>query len=1128
MSHPSSSGLNPAKWPINNKTAIYLFTGLLLIFGVFRYNSIPKENFPEIKLPQIIVQTIYPGTSPENMENLVTKPIEDQLKNLSGLKKVTSNSFQDFSVIIAEFRTDVEVEKAKQDVKDAVDKAKTDLPSDLPTEPTITDIDVSEIPILYLNISGNYDFAKLKEFAEKMEDQIEGIKEIKRVDIVGAPEKEIEIAVDLFKMQAASISFSDIEMAIKYENLNVTAGTVDLNDEKRQLSIKKEFKDAEEIADIMVNNPHGKSVRLGDIATVVNGYVEQESFARLYGKNVITLNVVKAAGENLINASDKIFALTEKMQKEDFPKDLQITITGDQSEQTRTTLHDLINTIVIGFLLVTVILTFFMGANNAFFVAMSVPLSVALALIVFPTIGFTMNMIVLFAFLLALGIVVDDAIVVIENTHRIFDNGKVPIKEAALKATHEVFLPVLSGTVTTLMPFVPLAFWGGVIGKFMFFLPITLIITLLASLVVAYIINPVFAIDFMKTHDEELHESDKWTRGTTILSIVFGLLALTFLATGNIGLGTFSIFVYLMLLLKKFYLNKLTLYFQDNIWPIFTGFYIRSLDWSLRHKKTITFSVFGLFLLSFVALGIRKPKVVFFPDSEPNFAYVYLNLPVGVDQKYTNEVLKGIEDKVYKALEIDPKTNQDPDKLVSSIISNVTIGATDPQSYEIGNFPNKGKITIAFVKFAERNGKSTTVLLEKVRKAIQDVPGAEITVNKEQGGPPTAKPIVIDITGDNLDSLIATSERLKRFIISKNIGGIAELRSDFQSDKPELLFNLNRERINREGISTGQVAMALRTAVYGKEISRFRDANEDYPINLRVKDEQKSNVDILKNMSIIYRDMGKGGMVREVPLSAFIDMEYQTTYGGIKRKDAKRIITLSSDVITGYNANEVVNQIQSEINNFQKSDQISIKMGGEQEEQKETAAFLGNAFLISVALMFIIIMIQFNSFRRTTIIMSEIVLALIGVFFGIAIFGIEVSIVMVGVGVVALGGIVVRNGILLIEFADVKLKEGLSPHDAIMEAGKARMTPVILTAIAAILGLIPLAVGLNIDFAKLFTEFNPHIFFGGDSVSFWGPLSWTMIYGLFFGTILTLIVVPVFFLISLEKGKKWFNRGYIH
>lgn len=1128
MSHTSPNGINPAKWPINNKSAIYLFTALLLLVGLFKYIGIPKENFPEIKLPQIIVQTVYPGTSPENMENLVTKPIEDQLKNLSGLKKVTSNSFQDFSVIIAEFRTDVEVDKAKQDVKDAVDKAKTDLPTDLPADPTITDIDVSEIPILYINISGNYDFAKLKEYAEKMEDRIEAVKEIKRVDIVGAPEKEIEVAVDLFKMQSADISFSDIEMAVKYENLNVTAGTVDMNNEKRQLSIKKEFKTADEIADIMVNNPHGKSVRLGDIATITDGYKEQESFSRLFGKNVITLNVIKAGGENLINASDKIFALTQEMQQNDFPKDLKITITGDQSEQTRTTLHDLINTIIIGFLLVTVILTFFMGANNAFFVAMSVPLSVALAMIVFPTIGFTLNMIVLFAFLLALGIVVDDAIVVIENTHRIFDNGKVPIKEAALKATQEVFLPVLSGTVTTLMPFIPLAFWGGVIGKFMFFLPITLIITLLASLVVAYIINPVFAIDFMKTHDEELHESDRWTRGTTILTVIFGLLALVLYATGNFGLANFAIVVYLLLLLKKFYLNKLTLYFQDKIWPVIVNFYLNSLKWSLHHKKIIFFSVIIMFFLSFVALAIRKPKVVFFPDSEPNFAYVYLNLPVGVDQKYTNEVLKSIENKVYKALEIDPKTNKDPDGLVSSIISNVTIGATDPQSYEIGNFPNKGKITIAFVKFAERNGKSTTELLEKVRNAIKDVPGAEINVNKEQGGPPTAKPIVIDITGDNLDELIATSEHLKRYLQQKNVAGVAELRSDFQSDKPELLFNLNRERINREGISTGQVAMILRTAVYGKEISRFRDAKEDYPINLRIKDEQKSNVDVLKNISVTYRDMGKGGMVRQVPLSAFIDTEYQNTYGGIKRKDGKRIITLSSDVITGYNANEVVAQIQDEINNFSKPEKIDIKMGGEQEDQKETASFLGNAFLISIALMFVVIMIQFNSFRRTLIIMSEIVLALIGVFFGIAIFGIDVSIVMVGVGVVALGGIVVRNGILLIEFADVQLKEGATPYDAIVEAGRERMTPVMLTAIAAVLGLIPLAVGLNINFATLFSEFNPHIFFGGDSVAFWGPLSWTMIYGLIFGTVLTLIVVPVFFLTALEKGKKWFNRPYIH
>ncbi len=1123
----SQSKLNPAKWPINNKNVIYLFTILLLFFGYKQYNSIPKENFPEIKFPQIIIQTIYPGTSPENMETLVTKPIEDELKSLSGLKKMNSTSLQDFSVIIAEFRTDVDVDKAKQDVKEAVDKAKNDLPTDLTNEPTVKEIDVSEFPILYVNVSGNYSFEKLKLYADLLQDEIESFKEIRRVDIIGAPEREVRIEPDLFKMQSASLSFLDIAMAMQSENINATAGTVDINNQKRQISIKKGFTDVEQIKNTIISSPQGAHIPLKDIAKVTNGFEKQESFARLYGKNVITLNVIKAGGENLIEATDKINARIAELKKANFPKDLKITVTGDQSEQTRTTLHDLINTIVIGFLLVTIILMFFMGIDNAIFVALSVPLSCALAFLVFPVIGFTLNMIVLFAFLLALGIVVDDAIVVVENTHRIFENGKIPIKEATLKATQEVFIPVFAGTATTLMPFVPLAFWQGNIGEFMFFLPITLIITLFASLIVAYIINPVFAIDFMKPHKINENNKIKWSKRETILSMVFVVLAISFYGTDHTGLANLTLFVLLLVLLRKFILDNVIKNFQEVHWPAVINWYERVLRYCLNHAWWVVLATFVLTILTAVAIWIREPKVVFFPEGAPNFAYVYLNLPVGVDQNYTNKVLAGMEEKIYKELKIDPKTGKDPKGMVRSIISNVTVGATDPEGTEIGNFPNKGKITVSFVKFADRNGKSSGDLLEKIRACLSDIPGAQITVTKESSGPPVPKPIVIEITGADLKDLAQTSRELVRYLNNKSISGIEDLRSDFEENKPELVFNYDRERMNREGISTNDVARTLRFAVFGAEVSRFRDLDEDYPINIRLNDEQGQNVDVLKNINITYRDMAKGGIIRQVPLSSFVDFKYQNTYGSIKRKDGSRIITISSGVFQNYNANEVVEKVQSEINSFSTPKGITIKMGGEQEEQKETMSFLGNAFVIAFGLMFVIIMMLFNSYRRTIIIMSEIILGIIGVLLGIAITGMQVSIVMTGIGIIALGGIVVRNGILLVEYADNHLKEGMSPYDSFIEAGKARMTPVVLTAFATILGLIPLAVGLNIDFVTLFTELNPKLYFGGDSVAFWGPLSWTMIFGLAFGTILTLILVPVLMLLSLELGKKWFNKDYI-
>ncbi len=1112
----------PSSWAIDNRSAIYVLTVIITLMGLMTYNALPKEQFPEIKMPQIIVQTIYPGTSPENMENLVTKPIEKQVKNITGVKKVTSNSFQDFSVVMIEFNTDVQVTEAKREVKDAVDKARVDLPTNLPNEPEVNDIDFSEFPILYVNISGNYDLKKLKTYADRVKDNIEEMKEIKRVDIVGALEREIQINVDMYKMAASGFTFSDIENAVAYENITSTPGQVSMNNQKRILTIRNEFKTADQIGNLIVKNQHGKALYLHDIADVLDNFEEQESYARLDNKNVITLNVIKAKGENLIAASDKIEELLKEMKASELPKDLDIVVTGDQSDQTRHTLEDLINTIIIGFILVTVILMFFMGVTNALFVAMSVPLSCAIAFLVMPGIGFTLNMIVLFSFLLALGIVVDDAIVVIENTHRIFDNGKMPIKKAAKLATGEVFLPVLSGTVTTLMPFVPLAFWKGLIGSFMFFLPVTLIITLLASLFIAYIINPVFAVDFMKPHKPNDDGKRRWSKKDRVVLIIFLALAAICYLAQSWAMGNFIILIYLFILLEKFVLEKWIHSFQNKAWPAFQNWYSRWLVKSLKHPGKTMLITGGIFALALFLMMVRPPNVTFFPGGEPNFAYVYLNMPVGTDQAYTNEVLMKLETRVNQALDIDPaKGKKNP--VLKSVIANVTVGAVDPTSGEVGNFPNKGRITVAFVKFADRHGKSTAEYLEKIRAAVKGVPGAEVTVDKEQGGPPLPKPVLIEIKGDNLDSLIATSDKLKKFISKKQIPGLEELRSDFQANKPEIVFDLDRERMNSEGISTGTVVMNLRTAVFGKEISRFRDANDDYPITLRLKKDQREDIDAVRNMPLVFRDMGMGGAIREVPVSAFADIHYDNTYGGIKRKDQKRIISLGSNVITGFNENEVVAAVQRELNNFQPPAGITMKMAGQQEEQAETMGFLGNAMLIAVGLIFLVLIMQFNSLSRTVIIMSEIIFSIFGVFLGTGIFRNDFSIVMSGIGIVALAGIVVRNGILLIEFMDMMLKEGMTPYDAIVEAGRTRMTPVLLTATAAILGLIPLGVGLNIDFASFLSTGNPHIYLGGDSVAFWGPLAWTMIYGLSFATFLTLIIVPVMMLLSF-RFKDWLKK----
>lgn len=1100
-----------SSWSIDNKSVIYVLTIFITLAGVFSYISIPKEKFPDIVIPTIYVSTIYPGSSPKDIENLVTKNLEKQIKSISGVKKLTSNSVQDFSNVIVEFNTTVDVAVAKQKVKDAVDKAKKDLPKDLPTDPSVMEVEFSEMPIMFVNISGDYELSQLKKYADDVQDKIESLPEITRADMVGALEREIQINVDMYRMHASKLSMSDIERAIASENLIISGGIVDMDEMARTISVSGEFTNIESIKNILINSMSGAPVYLKDVAEVKDGFLEQESYGHLDHKKVITLNIIKRGGENLINASDKINDIIKEMKETSLPKDLVIKITGDQSSQTRTTLHDLINTIIIGFILVTIILMFFMGATNAIFVGLSVPLSMFIAFLILPGIGFTMNMIVLFAFLLGLGIVVDDAVVVIENTHRIFDNGKKNIVTAAKQAAGEVFLPVLSGTITTLAPFIPLAFWGGTIGKFMHFMPVTMIITLSASLIVAYIINPVFAVNFMKPHDTN-HEARKSRKGLMITAVIMIMIAILFYISGFFGMGNFTVLMLLIYTLYNLFIQKMIVKFQGKVWPAVQHFYARFLNWALQRPYQILGVTVLLLVGSVMLTALRNPKVVFFPKGEPNFIYVYATLPVGTKASATDSVAKIIESRVYQVI-------GEKNPIVESVITNVAIGASENRD-DRGKYSNKAKVGVAFVEYGLRDGVSTAKYLDEIRQVVKGISGVELSVDQEQNGPPTDKPINIEISGDNFEDLIATSISLKKTLDSLQIAGVEELKSDLQLNKPEIKINIDRERANREGISTGQIGMELRNAVYGKEISRYKDDKEDYPIMLRYKKSQRNNIEELQNLKITYRDMNMGGTIRQVPLSAFAKVNYSSTYGGIKRKNQKRVITLSSNVLSGFNANTVNASLLSVVNNFTAPKGTTIQLTGEKEEQKEAAGFMGRALMISIFIILLILIIQFNSISKTLIILSEIILSVIGVLLGLAIFNMDISVVMTGIGVVALAGIVVRNGILLVEFTDNLVENGMSVKDAVIEGGRIRMTPVILTATATILGMLPLAVGFNIDFVTMFTELNPKIYFGGDSVAFWGPLSWTIIFGLSFATFITLIIVPIMYLIAFKAKEK--------
>ncbi len=1118
-------------WVIDHTTVTYVATIAITLWGLNIFTSLPKESYPDIVVPQIYVSTIYAGTSPQDIENLVTRPIEKQLKGITGarIKDIKSTSIQDYSSIIVEFETEVKVDVAKQKVKDAVDKAKTDLPTDLTEEPDVIEVSFSDFPIMFVNVSGNYDAIKLKEYAEELQDRFEELPEVNRADIAGAPEREIQINVDKHKMESAGLTFTDIANAVSNENRDISAGNIKIGNMQPNIQVRGQFASAYDMHNLVIKNIYGQPIYLRDIARIIDTVKEKDSYSRINKKNVVTLQIVKRAGENLIITSDKVKAIVEEMKRSELPKDLEVTMTGDQSTRTRTSFNELINTIIIGFILVLLVLMFFMGVSNSFFVALSVPLSVFIAFLFLPIADVivgthvTLNFIVLFALLFGLGIIVDDAIVVIENTHRIFDNGRVPIIKAAKMAAGEVFVPVLSGTVTTLAPFFPLLFWPGIIGKFMIYLPTILIFTLTASLIVAFLINPVFATTFMKPE----YFPPKEPRSALFKKNWFWVLvaggALLHLA-GFHGTANFLLLMVLLIIFNRYVLKDLIHGFQTRVLPRFMNAYERSLRWALKGNKPgwLIASVFGLFILATGMLVATvfsgRTKTEFFPTGDPDIVYVYLKLPVGTKTSYTDSLTTTLENKVFQVL-------GDNNPIVESVISNVAVGATDPFSGERGTQAHLGRIQISFVEYEKRHGIHTLQYMDSLRAAIKEIPGAEVSIASEQGGPAQGAPVNIEVVGEDFNDIIKTAVALRNYLESQYIPGVEKLKLDVDVTKPELTLSVDREKALREGLSTGQIGFEVRTALFGREASKLKLGEDEYKIQVRYDEQLRNNISDLQNMRITYRDFNTG-QVRQVPISTVVKFDYNNSLGGIKRKDLKRLITIYSGVLDGYDQNRVNLEITRAVANFrEKPDNITVRQTGQQEEQQESLSFLFTALIIALGMIFGILVLQFNSLSKPFIVLNEIFFSIIGVFFGFAITGMTIPTIMVAMGIVGLAGIVVKNAILLIEFTDKLRSRGYKTREATIQAGKIRIIPVMLTALATILGLLPLAVGMNMNWVSLFQHLQPHIFFGGESVKFWGPLSWTLIFGLIFAFFMTLLMVPSMYIIS-ERLRRPMSRFY--
>lgn len=1137
---PKEFGLSTAS--IKNRTTVAVLIAIILISGISSYITVPKESFPEVVVPEVFVGTPYPGNSPGDIEKLITRPIEKELKGITGIDEIISTSQQGYSSIDIKFDFSVTPEVALRKVKDKVDIAMSDpsFPDDLPSDPNIFDLNFTElVPVMQVNLSGDYPIDQLEDYAEILQERIEDVEQINEAEIRGVNAKEMEVEVDHLRAEAMLVSFNDIAQAIGQENLSISGGDILMDGRRRTVQVVGDFRDAQDLESIIVKAEGGKPVYLRDLATV--RFVDQEatSFAREWGNPVVSLDIRKRAGENLIIASDEINRIIKEAKAEFLPSDLNVSITSDQSDQTRTQVDELQNSIILGVLLVVGVLLFFLGLRNALFVGVAIPLSMFLSFAILSALGITFNVMVLFALVLALGMLVDNGIVVVENIYRLMDEGMSPF-DAARYGVGEVAWPIIASTATTLAAFLPLAIWPGIIGEFMKYLPMTLIIVLSSSLFIALVINPVLTSVYMRVEEAEMNVRRLFI--TTGILIVLGLLLL---GAGWNTMGNLFILGGVIGLLNRYLLTPATAWFQNTLLPALENGYERLLRFSLRGAKPWLFfyGMIGLLFASLVLLGVFPPKVEFFPQNEPQYVNVYIDMPIGTDIEETNRVTQEVEALVMTAINRPEFLREDENGksvqfLTNSVIAQVGEGTSDPaEGPQLGATPNKGRITVSFLKFQDRQGVRTTDVLNAIRDEVKGYPDALIRATKNSDGPPQGLPINLEITSANYETALTYADGMKRFIESTGIQGVEGLKLDVEKSKPEMPISIDRDKARRYGLSTQQIGYGIRSALFGREVSRYKDGEDDYPINLRFSDAYRNNADALMNQKIIFRS-ASNGQIKEVPISAVATAGRSTTYNAIKRKDLDRTVTLSSNVLGGYNANEVVAAIKTAIDDYPAQEGVQWEFTGQQEEQAKEMAFLSRALVIALFLIFLIIVAQFNSISTPFIIGFSVLFSLTGVFLGLVVFRQDFVIIMTMIGIISLAGVVVNNAIVLIDYTNLlfdrrKRELDLSEDDAlpfaevvplIIQGGRTRLRPVLLTAITTVLGLLPLAIGINVDFVSLLAEFDPKIYIGGDNNIFWKPMSWAIIYGLTFATFLTLVIVPIMMWYLTRADYKWLKR----
>ena len=1114
-----------------------VFFGILIFIiaaGSSTYISIPKEAVPDVNIPIIYVSLSQKGISANDSERLLVKPIEDEVKTVEGIKEIRSTAYTGGGNVLLEFDAGFDADKAMDDIREKVDRAKGDLPNEA-DEPTVNEVNISAFPIILISLSGNLPDRTLQDLAENLQDEIETIPSVLEAKIGGRRNEQVDVIIDTLALEGYNINIENLINTVNQNNMMVSAGEQDTGDGSFNIKVPGLYETIDDVLDTPIKTFGDSVITFRDIAKVKRTFEDRKSYANVNGKNAVTIEVSKRVGENIIDTIKKIKEVSEQVTK-DFPPSVDISFSQDQSKTIQTMLNSLQNNVIAAIILVLIIILGALGVRSGFLVGVSIPGSFLSGILLLSIMGFTMNIVVLFALILSVGLLVDGAIVIVEYADRKIKEG-LTIKESFAGASKKMARPIISSTATTLAAFVPLLFWPGLAGEFMKYLPITLICVLTSSLFMALLFVPVLGTIINTIARVFL----QFVIPTLLSLILFNIFSILTNYVDINGLKTpltiikylaslaLFIFTFIKIIPSVYKISESINKKQENISESskilssesdvsvitlkgFIGSYAKLINFLLNHPaKVIVSAILILVGVSFAYTKIGS-GIEFFPEVEPELAKIVVYARGNLSAKEKRDYVSRVENIILK---IQSKNNEF--KNIYALSGNIS-----DQSEASEDFI--GSISLEYNDWDKRR-KSKVILNEILNKA-KTIKGIKVESREQEGGPPTGKPINIKLTSPNKSLLLSESYRLKEFIDS--YPELINIEDNFPAPGIEWEINVNRKQAAKFGANISTIGNVIKLATNGIKLGEYRpdDSNDSIPLYLRYPSEGRT-LDIIQNLRV-------NTAVGLVPIANFVEIIANNRTGNIVRVNSKNAINIQADIEVGVYADAKVKEMEYVlgINNFPPSfrgkpienlkkfnldPRIKVQLIGENQDQKEAQDFLSKAFAVALFMMLMILLLQFNSFYSGFLILFSVVMSTTGVFIGLMITGQAFSIVMTGVGVIALAGIVVNNNIILIDTFDFLKNKMPTVREAIIKTGAQRIRPVLLTTFTTVLGLLPMVTMTNVDFVTR------EITRGSPDTQWWVQLSTAIVFGLIFATILTLIVTPSALMLR-ENIKTWYQN----